>query len=267
MGRRVTVGQYPITSTQLFINEGNISSPNSEGAIDFSLDGIVIGKSTGKIELITNTEIDNGSELHFYDAANTGYAGFKAPATVGTSVTYTLPDSDGAKSGQALTTDALGTLSWRDVVVESDIDSTTSDELPVYFGDTATADATGSANISILYRETNSFSYNPSADRLTITNLSAGSITETSSLVFKENINPITDALDKILGLDGVTFKRKATGKLEAGLIAEDVEKVLPEIVSNNKFDNTQSIAYSRLTAYLIEAIKTLSQEIERLKK
>jgi hypothetical protein len=115
MGRRVTVGQYPITSTQLFINEGNISSPNSEGAIDFSSDGIVIGKSTGKIELITNTEIDNGSELHFYDAGNAGYAGFKAPASVDTSIAYALPTADGARADMALLTDASGSLSWQNV--------------------------------------------------------------------------------------------------------------------------------------------------------
>jgi hypothetical protein len=115
MGRRVTVGQYPITSTQLFINEGNISSPNSEGAIDFSQDGIVIGKSTGKIELITNTEIDNGSELHFYDATNAGYAGFKAPASVDTSIAYSLPTADGARADMALLTDASGSLSWQNV--------------------------------------------------------------------------------------------------------------------------------------------------------
>ena len=115
MGRRVTVGQYPITSTQLFINEGNISSPNSQGAIDFSLDGIVIGKSTGKIELITNTEIDNGSELHFYDAGNAGYAGFKAPATVDSSVAYALPVADGSRADMALLTDAAGSLSWQNV--------------------------------------------------------------------------------------------------------------------------------------------------------
>jgi len=115
MGRRVTVGQYPITSTQLFINEGNISSPNSQGAIDFSLDGIVIGKSTGKIELITNTEIDNGSELHFYDAGNAGYSGFKAPATVDSSVAYALPVADGSRADMALLTDAAGSLSWQNV--------------------------------------------------------------------------------------------------------------------------------------------------------
>jgi len=115
MGRRVTVGQYPITSTQLFINEGSITSPSSEGAINFSQDGIVIGKSTGKIELITNTEIDNGSELHFYDAANSGYSGFKAPASVDSNVAYALPDADGSRADMALLTDAAGSLSWQNV--------------------------------------------------------------------------------------------------------------------------------------------------------
>jgi hypothetical protein len=93
----------------------------------------------------------------------------------------------------------------------------------------------------------------------------ASSITETSSIAYKENVNPIDSALDKVLQLIGVTYDRKdGSSKNEAGLIAEDVAKVLPNIVSE-KEGKPEGIQYTKLTAYLIECIKELNAKIERL--
>jgi hypothetical protein len=52
----------------------------------------------------------------------------------------------------------------------------------------------------------------------------------------------------------------------EAGLIAEEVEKILPSMVARDENGNPNGVKYSKLTAYLIEAIKTLKTEIENLK-
>ena len=94
-----------------------------------------------------------------------------------------------------------------------------------------------------------------------------GTITETSSIALKENINPIDDALDKIMQLVGVTYDRKdGSVKSEAGLIAERVNEVIPEIVAKDQEGKVVGIHYSRLTAYLLEAIKTLKGEINELK-
>jgi hypothetical protein len=91
--------------------------------------------------------------------------------------------------------------------------------------------------------------------------LVATSITETSSITLKQNINPIENALLLISKLDGVTYDRKdGSSKNEAGLIAEDVQKILPNLVSSD------GIQYTKLTAYLIEAVKTLKKEIDDLK-
>jgi hypothetical protein len=93
----------------------------------------------------------------------------------------------------------------------------------------------------------------------------ASSITETSSIAYKENVSPIDSALDKVLQLMGVTYDRKdGSSKNEAGLIAEDVAKVLPNIVSD-KEGKPEGIQYTKLTAYLIECIKELNAKIERL--
>jgi hypothetical protein len=106
-------------------------------------------------------------------------------------------------------------------------------------------------------------------ERVTITStgLSATSITETSSIAYKENVNPIMSALEAIMQLTGVTYDRKDGSRTnEAGLIAEEVNKVLPNLVTKNEEGNPEGIQYTKLTAYLIECIKELKSEIDILK-
>jgi hypothetical protein len=95
----------------------------------------------------------------------------------------------------------------------------------------------------------------------------ATSITESSSIALKENVRPIEDSLSFIKKLNGVVYDRKdGSSKDEAGLIAEEVYKVLPNIVS--LVDGApEAIQYTKLTAYLIEAVKSLMTEIDELKK
>jgi hypothetical protein len=95
----------------------------------------------------------------------------------------------------------------------------------------------------------------------------AGTFTESSSIVYKENVMPIANALDAVMSLVGVTYDRKnGSGKNEAGLIAEDVDKVLPNLVKHREDGSAEGIQYTKLTAYLVEAIKSLKAEIEYLK-
>ena len=60
-------------------------------------------------------------------------------------------------------------------------------------------------------------------------------------------------------------YERRDKG--EVGLIAEDVEKVIPELVKRNANGKAESIYYTKLGAYLIEAIKTIKDEIDNLKR
>jgi len=93
------------------------------------------------------------------------------------------------------------------------------------------------------------------ADNLTVT----GTLVETSSKRFKKNIKPITNQLKKLVKLQGVEYDRIATGKHEIGLIAEEVEKVYPDLVS----PNTEGIQYSKLTSILVESIKELKSLLD----
>ena len=77
----------------------------------------------------------------------------------------------------------------------------------------------------------------------------------------KTNIETIPNALDKVLQLRGVTFgKLDDSGRRHSGVIAQEVEKVLPEVVYTAE-DGTKSVAYGNMIGILIEAIKELAQK------
>jgi hypothetical protein len=102
-----------------------------------------------------------------------------------------------------------------------------------------------------------------------------------SDMRFKEDIQPIDDALDKVLQLQGVyfkwnhlhreTLKRSSTlTSRQVGLIAQQVKEVLPEVVSewaDQGAEDYLAIDYSRLAAVTIEAIKELKSENNMLRE
>jgi hypothetical protein len=94
-----------------------------------------------------------------------------------------------------------------------------------------------------------------------------GTLTENSSETIKENIDPITNALNIVSQLSGVTYDRKdGSAKKRAGLIAEQVDKILPNVVQKDKEGNPSGVQYTNLIAYLVESIKELKAEIDTLK-
>jgi hypothetical protein len=88
----------------------------------------------------------------------------------------------------------------------------------------------------------------------------------TSDIRLKENIEVITDASNKIMQLRGITFNFIDSDKRSAGVIAQEVEQVLPEAVSE-KADGTKTVAYGNLIGLLLEAIKDQQRQIDELKK
>jgi predicted acyltransferase (DUF342 family) len=85
----------------------------------------------------------------------------------------------------------------------------------------------------------------------------------TSDQSLKTNINTVNNALDIVNELRGVSFDWKETGKPSYGVIAQELEKVLPALVSDT---NIKSVNYNGIIGVLIESIKELSEEIEKLK-
>ena len=107
--------------------------------------------------------------------------------------------------------------------------------------------------------EDSSLTYNPSTNILT-----AGQFNATSDIKLKENITTIESGLDKVCQLRGVEFDFKSNGQHSLGVIAQEVEQVLPDLVS--EVDGTKTVAYANLTAVLIEAVKELKAEVAELR-
>jgi len=93
----------------------------------------------------------------------------------------------------------------------------------------------------------------------------AGTITSNSDASLKTNVETITSALDKVNALRGVMFDRISTGKHEMGVIAQEVEAVVPELVFTDE-SGIKSVAYANTVALLIEAIKEQQLQINELK-
>ena len=79
----------------------------------------------------------------------------------------------------------------------------------------------------------------------------------------KENIETLDGS--KVYEMRGVSFTRKDTKKEGSGVIAQELQKIAPELV--NETDGTLGVSYGNITGYLIEAIKDLKTEIEELKQ
>ena len=92
---------------------------------------------------------------------------------------------------------------------------------------------------------------------------SSGTVTANSDAKLKKNVATVSNALDKVNLLRGVEFDYIANDKHSIGVIAQEVEAVLPDLVEG---DETKSVAYGNLTAVLIEAVKELTAEVNTLK-
>ena len=95
-----------------------------------------------------------------------------------------------------------------------------------------------------------------------------GTLTESSSIRYKENIQTISaPILPKLEAIRPVTYNKKDNpSNTEYGIIAEELNELFPELVNKNDNGEVESVNYSRLTVLLIKAVKELKQEIEILK-
>jgi len=94
-------------------------------------------------------------------------------------------------------------------------------------------------------------------------------VTAFSDKRLKTDIEPITNALTKVMQMQGVYYKRNDVedAREQVGVLAQDMEAVLPEVVLTAEDDmQTKSVDYGKICSVLIEAIKELKNEIEELK-
>lgn len=92
-----------------------------------------------------------------------------------------------------------------------------------------------------------------------------GNVGAYSDIKLKKDVTTIDNALDKVSKMRGVMFTRKDNDQKGTGVIAQEIQEVLPEVVSADS-EGTLNVAYGNIVGVLIEAIKELKAEIEQLK-
>jgi hypothetical protein len=128
---------------------------------------------------------------------------------------------------------------------------------------------TNNARMDVYVNGSNEFRFESDGDFHADGDVIAYSTTTASDEKLKDNIKVVDSALDKVCQLKGVTFTWKRDDHPSAGVIAQDVQKVLPEAVkeiTDMKGSQHLTVNYPALTSILIESIKELKLEIEQLK-
>ena len=126
------------------------------------------------------------------------------------------------------------------------------------------------ANMDVVVNGSTEFRFEADGDFHADGDIVAFSSTVSSDKKLKENIEVIPNALEKVQALNGVSFTWKRDGTPSAGVIAQEVQAILPEAVKEvtpvKGGDSHLSVNYHALTSILIESIKELKAEIEELK-
>ncbi len=128
--------------------------------------------------------------------------------------------------------------------------------------------AFGNGAVELNYDGSKKFETTSSGVTVTGALTATGNITAFSDKTLKTDINTINDALGTVGKLRGVSYKWKENNEPSIGVIAQEVEQVIPEVVHTSEHNGKEvkSVDYGKMVGVLIEAIKELKAEVEELK-
>jgi hypothetical protein len=273
-----TLGQFGATTSSALA--GVISDETGSGALVFATSPTLVTPILGTPQsgtLTSCTGLPLSTGITGTLAVANGGTGTASPATVagtGISVSGSFPNQTITNSGVtslvagtniaisggtgAVTVNVTGTVSAATNATNStnsnitDDTTTNSTHYPNFVSGTSGNQAEKVSSTKL--------TFNPSTGLLTSTDYNSS-----SDKRLKKNIKTVESALDKVIALRGVSFDWKEGGAKAIGLIAQEAEKVIPEIVSQD--DNGYlGIKYNNLIGVLIEAIKDQQVQIEDLK-
>ena len=224
----------------LTANVANLQTQISSNVISLQ------GQITSNVNYITG--VDNTQNTNITLSINNAAS---ASAYANTGINNAASASQYANSGIGLAQASYNKANAAIFIIN---DGSTNQTLYPLFSNT-TSGSIGGVNTS-----SSKLTYNPSSGVLSTTQFSA-----TSDEALKENIQNITNALDMVRSLRGVSFDWKENGKPSFGLIAQELEKLLPQLVNISE-DGIKSVFYNGIIAFLIEAIKQLADEVQELK-
>lgn len=148
-----------------------------------------------------------------------------------------------------------------------------SDGTNLYYGESNAVRKTGDTMTGTLNLSSNGL--NVGSGQLVVTGgnvttsgqfIASNNVTAYSDARLKDDIKPISGALAKVMDMRGVTFSYKDTGTRSAGVIAQEVQRSLPEVVYEDE-NGYLHVAYGNMVSVLIEAVKEMAIKIEALEK
>jgi hypothetical protein len=244
-----------VGSGQLQVTGGNVTASGNISSVNGSFSGTLA--ATGATTLSSTLAV-TGAATFASTLGVTGIATFTVPVvassvpTLGTHLTNKtyVDNADALKLNLAGGT-MTGNLSIISGTTEMTL--TLGSSGGYYFGNATVAgfkNSGGTARVS----------WNISSGDFT----AAGNVTAYSDARLKENVQTIRDAVNLVGRMRGVFYDRVDTGKAGVGVIAQEMQEIVPQVVIRNS-DDTLSVAYGNLVGVLIEAVKELSARVEAL--
>ena len=271
-GQACTVTLLPNTASKVWMmqNDTSYTLTFSQGS------GANVTLAAGKAKIIATDGAGSGAAV--YDVLNTFVPTLADVTLTGTTVYNALNDGTTTLTSTVAELNILDgvTATAAELNILDGVTSTTA-ELNILDGVTSTAAelnlvdgitaGTVAASKAVIVDSNKDITgYRNLTSTGTIT--AATNVTVSSDVRFKSNIETINSALDKVKAMRGVYFdKHGAEDRRSVGVIAQEMQEVMPEVVvTDDTEDKHLSVAYGNLVGVLIEAVKELSEEVEKLK-
>ena len=247
-----------VSGTTVNLDLSELTTSTSDGDGDF----FVVVDSANAQKKLTKANINISGFNN--DAGYTTNIGDITGVTAGTGLS-----GGGSSGGVTLNVSGLTVNELASGVLDIDLTSVSASDDTLASAKAIKAYVDASAGGGGLFSETSSGIWaSPSITTATLNGdlVVTGDVTSNSDERLKDNIETITSALDKVNALRGVYYDKD--NSRHVGLIAQEVEKVLPEVVMTASDEmETKSIAYGNIVGLLIEALKEQNKRIEDLTK
>jgi hypothetical protein len=265
-----TAGTGITVSGTTISNSGVLAITTNTGlSTNASATGNITITNTGVTAITTNTGLStNASATGAVTITNTGVT---SAAVSGTGLSIS-----GSTGGVTITSNATNSNTASTIVARDASGNFSAGTISATLSGNAST-ATTATNVSggTVSATTGSFSSTVGTGALTV----SGAITATGEITayysdanLKKDIVEIQDPIAKVMSLRGITFRPNETAlalgitdKEEVGVIAQEVEAVLPQLVSESAFKGFKTVKYEKLTALLLEAVKAQQLQIDAL--
>jgi flagellar biogenesis protein FliO len=264
------------SNTVITIIQGTDVGQNSRMTI---IEGTDVGQNS-RMTIIENTDLSQNTRIDYSNTAITILQGVNAGQNANIAFVQTLANTDFTNVSITATTSSSNGLYIPVITVAAN------GRVTAISNTLITSSGGGGSSINVVNEITNSNTFylifsNTSSGLLGTTatantsntklyyqpstgTLNATTFNSLSDENRKTNIKIISNALEITENLNGVTFDWTENGLSSAGLIAQDVEKYLPQLVANS-VENGKSLNYDGVIGVLVEAIKELSQRVKDL--